>query len=58
MTDERAWDRGFEEHRLEQQRRLARLTLREKIAWLEEVQRVVEHLAKQRPDGPPPADRP
>lgn len=57
MTDERAWDRGFDEHSLEQQRRLARLTLREKIVWLEEAQRMVEHLAKQRTEDPPQAER-
>lgn len=46
--DERIWERGFDGHAFEQQRRLARLSLREKIQWLEEAQRVAEHLARSR----------
>lgn len=56
MTDKPPTDRPEEKrvwtgHREAQRRRLARLPLVEKIAWLEETQRVVEHLQKQRKKG-------
>ncbi len=35
---------GWERHREAQLRRLAQLPLTEKLAWLEEAQRLVEHL--------------
>lgn len=46
--DKRAWDRGWDEHQRQQQRRLAQLSLYEKILWLEEAQKVAEHLKRQR----------
>jgi hypothetical protein len=52
--DERAWEAGWEGHSLAQLRRLARLPLWEKLAWLEEAQRLAARLAAQRgapPDG-------
>jgi hypothetical protein len=45
---ERVWEVGWEGHTRAQRERLARLPLWEKLEWLEEAQRVVEHLAKQR----------
>ncbi|TMQ69740.1 MAG: hypothetical protein E6K81_14220 [Candidatus Eisenbacteria bacterium] len=49
---ERGWDVGWEGHSLAQLRRLARLPLWEKIAWLEEAQRLAGHLAGRRPATP------
>jgi len=42
--DEREWERGWEGHELAQRRRMARLTLAEKLEWLESAQRLVFHL--------------
>ena len=49
---ERAWERGWDGHALEQLRRLARLSLAEKIAWLEQAQRFARHLATQSGNNP------
>jgi len=38
------WERGWEEHQTMQLKRMARLSLPEKIAWLEEAHRLVLHL--------------
>ena len=35
------WERGWEEHQVMQLKRMARLSLPEKIAWLEEAHRLV-----------------
>jgi hypothetical protein len=53
MTDsnplnERIWEQGWEGHELAQKRRMAALTLAQKLEWLEEAQRIVEHLQKGR----------
>jgi hypothetical protein len=48
VEEERVWESGWEGHSAPQQRRLASLTLREKIDWLESAQRLVEHLARDR----------
>ena len=42
------WDAGWDGHREAQRRRLAQLPLSEKLAWLEEAHRVVNHLRGQR----------
>ena len=44
--DERAWERGWEGHEIAQRRRMARLTLAEKLEWLESAQRMVFHLRR------------
>ena len=44
--DERQWERGWEGHALAQRRRMARLTLAEKLEWLESAQRLVLHLRR------------
>ena len=59
MTDdERTWEAGWEGHELAQRRRLARLTLAEKLDWLEEAQRLLNRLraaqASKAQDGPAP----
>jgi len=52
---ERAWERGWDEHQLAQLRRLARLPLPEKLAWLEEAHRVARHLRRQQLGNNQPA---
>ena len=49
--DEQKWEEGYEGHTVEQQRRLARLPLWEKIDWLETAQRVAQHLGRRRKTG-------
>ena len=44
--DERVWEPGWDGHSLAQRRRLARLTLGEKLQWLEEAQRLAQRLAR------------
>ena len=56
VRDDRQWELGWEGHADAQLRRLARLPLIDKLAWLEEAQRVVDHLA-QAPRRREPADR-
>ena len=47
------WRSGWEASRDAQRRRRARLPLAEKLAWLEEAQRLVDHLDKQRRQSTP-----
>ncbi|HTW95401.1 MAG TPA: hypothetical protein VMD30_11435 [Tepidisphaeraceae bacterium] len=44
-----AWD----QHELDQLRRLAKLSMPEKLAWLEEAHRLVRHLQSQSKPPPP-----
>ena len=44
---EQTWEHSWDGHALMQLRRLARLSLADKIAWLEQAQRVAQHLATQ-----------
>jgi hypothetical protein len=41
---------GWEEHKLEQLIRLSKLSLAEKLDWLEQAHRVVRHLQSQKRD--------
>ena len=55
MTDdprkgEGEWEVGWDGHRDAQRRRIAMLSLVEKIRWLEEAQRLAEHLQREKPD--------
>jgi hypothetical protein len=53
---EQVWERGFEGHELAQRLRMARLPLWEKLAWLEEAERVARHLrGLPAPGEEPPA---
>ena len=55
-SEEQFWESGWEGHSDAQRRRLARLSLIEKLRWLEEAQRLVLHLEKNRAprnDGSP-----
>jgi len=55
-TDERIWEDGWEGHELEQLRRLARLSLPEKLAWLEDAHQLVLELQDEAstPSSPRP----
>jgi len=44
---EREWERGWEGHDRAQRQRIARLSLIEKLEWLESAQRVLRHLRSQ-----------
>jgi len=46
--EERLWERGWNEHDIMQLRRLARLSLAEKLLWLEQAHHVVLQLQAQR----------
>lgn len=45
---DRQWDCGWDEHKRRQMLRLAKLPLAEKLAWLEEAQRLVDTLTRER----------
>ena len=53
---EQLWEAGWEGHARAQRRRLAALTLAEKLRWLEDAQALVEHL--QRSARVPASDTP
>jgi hypothetical protein len=44
----RVWERGWEGHEQQQRKRMAELTLPQKLQWLEDAQQLVEQLAKSR----------
>lgn len=46
-TNERGWDAGWDEHTRAQRRRLAALSLIEKLEWLENAQRLAEHMLRR-----------
>jgi hypothetical protein len=57
--DEHVWEPGWEGHELAQRRRLAKLTLAEKLDWLEEAHRLVRRLREARTQaGAPESDEP
>ena len=45
---EPGWDAGWDSHSRAQMQRMARLTLIEKLEWLEQAQRMVEEMNKSR----------
>jgi hypothetical protein len=49
---EQTWEHSWDGHALMQLRRLARLSLAQKIAWLEQAQRVAQHLTAQKTARP------
>lgn len=55
---DREWEHGWEGHADAQIRRLARLTLAEKLRWLEETERLVKAIeqARQRAGGGTPGE--
>jgi len=59
-SDDREWSRGWADHQRAQLLRLARLSLAEKLAWLEEADATVRHLQREwarRPAAWEPGDR-
>lgn len=42
------WTPGWEQHELDQLRRMAKLTLAEKLEWLEEAHALIHRLARAR----------
>jgi hypothetical protein len=46
VDDSRKWEHGWAGHQREQLRRLARLTLAEKVQWLEESACLVQQLSR------------
>ena len=57
LNQARYWERGWTGHELAQMRRMARLPLSEKLAWLEEAHRLAEQLRQQAQGGPLPIAR-
>jgi hypothetical protein len=60
-VDQREWERGWDGHSQAQRRRLARMPLVEKLAWLEEAHRLIRHLERSRAareGAPPESERP
>jgi hypothetical protein len=53
--EERLWESGWEGHTLAQRRRLSRLPFAEKLQWLEDSQRLIDRLKRDRPtpESPP-----
>jgi hypothetical protein len=47
-TQNRQWEHGWDEHNTMQLRRLARLSLEEKLEWLEEAHRLVRQMEAAR----------
>jgi hypothetical protein len=45
---EHVWERGWEDHRIQQMRRMAKLPFALKLQWLEEAQRLAKQLQKTR----------
>ena len=48
LLEERRWERGWAEHETLQRQRLSHLTLSEKLTWLEQAQRMANHLQASR----------
>lgn len=58
MNDDREWEVGWEGHERAQIRRMARLSLIEKLQWLEEAHRLVRHMRRPDPGTRTPLDEP
>ena len=48
QEQKQGWDRGWEEHKLRQMERMARLPFAKKLQWLEEAHHLVIALARSR----------
>lgn len=55
--DERIWEHGWDGHEMAQLRRLARLTLAEKLDWLEQAQEMADRLERAK-RTPPEGEKP
>ena len=54
--EDAVWERGWDGHETHQRERLSRLTLSEKLQWLEEAHHLVVHLSRVAPKSAVPAD--
>jgi len=54
LSEERVWEVGFDGHEKAQMRRMAAMTFRQKLEWLEEAHRLVLKLeaAREKPGRP------
>lgn len=53
--DARLWEAGWEGHSLAQRQRMARLSIGQKLQWLEDAHRLVRQLERARSASPAPA---
>ena len=53
--DERLWEAGWEGHTVAQRQRMARLSIGEKLQWLEDAHRLVRQLERARRASAAPA---
>jgi len=53
-SGDHGWDQGWNDHKRQQRRRMAALTLEQKLDWLEEAHRMVMQLQQQRAKVAPP----
>ena len=49
LLKEREWECGWEDHEARQRQRLSRLSLSEKLMWLEQTQQMITHMQTSRP---------
>lgn len=56
--DERLWEAGWEGHSVAQRQRMARLSIGEKLQWLEDAHRLVRQLERARRASAAPAPTP
>ena len=54
---DRAWESGWDDHERQQLRRLAKLSLEEKLVWLEEANRLVRNMRKASGPGESPSSQ-
>jgi CubicO group peptidase (beta-lactamase class C family) len=52
-TDDHIWEAGYEGHEAEQLQRMAKLSMQEKLQWLEESHDLVMHMEQQRKEQDP-----
>jgi hypothetical protein len=53
-SNQHQWERGWDDHEQQQLQRLARLSLPEKLKWLEEAHRLVRQIAAREAPGDNP----
>ena len=57
QDEQTAWETGWDDHEVRQLRRLAGLTLVQKLEWLEQADAVVRHLSESRRRSADAGDR-
>lgn len=51
---EHLWEKGWSGHEKAQLRRMSRLSFEEKIKWMEEAQKMIQDMERQKPMPPHP----